>query len=66
MDKDKFEKLVWEGIEAIPKRFLKKLNNVDVVIEDEPTKEQMRRQAFWAIPRRTSKQKGILFLGFTG
>jgi len=43
MDKDKFEKLVWEGIEAIPKRFLKKLNNVDVVIEDEPTKEQMRK-----------------------
>ena len=43
MDKDKFEKLVWEGIEAIPKRFLEKLDNVDIVIEDEPTPEQIQK-----------------------
>jgi predicted Zn-dependent protease with MMP-like domain len=43
MDKDKFEKLVWEGIEAIPKKFLEKLDNVDIVIEDEPNEEQMRK-----------------------
>ena len=36
------EELVNQGIEAIPQRFLKKLNNVDIVIEDEPTKEQMK------------------------
>jgi len=43
MDRDKFEKLVWEGIEAIPKRFLEKLDNVDIVIEDKPAEEQMRK-----------------------
>lgn len=42
MNRDKFEELVRQGIEAIPQRFLKKLNNVDIVIEDEPTKEQMK------------------------
>jgi predicted Zn-dependent protease with MMP-like domain len=36
MTRKKFEKLVKEGIKAIPKRFLKKLNNVVLVIEDEP------------------------------
>jgi len=43
MDKDKFEKLVQKGIEAIPKRFLEKLDNVDVVIEDEPTEAQIKK-----------------------
>ncbi len=43
MDREKFEKLVWQGIEAIPKRFLEKLDNVDIVIEDEPTPAQMRK-----------------------
>lgn len=43
MDRDKFEELVRQGIEAIPQRFLKKLNNVDIIIEDEPTKEQMKK-----------------------
>ena len=43
MDRDRFEKLVWQGIEEIPKRFLEKLDNVDIIIEDEPTEEQMRK-----------------------
>lgn len=43
MDRDKFEKLVGEGIEAIPKRFLEKLDNVDVVIEDEPSPAQLKK-----------------------
>jgi len=43
MNKDKFEQLVREGIEAIPKRFLEKLDNVDVVIEDEPSPEQIKK-----------------------
>ncbi|GAF78140.1 unnamed protein product [marine sediment metagenome] len=43
MDKEKFEELVRQGIEAIPQRFLKKLDNVDIVIEDEPTEEQMKK-----------------------
>ncbi len=40
MDQDKFEELVRQGIEAIPTKFLKKLDNVDIVIENEPTPEQ--------------------------
>jgi len=43
MNKEKFEQLVKQGIEAIPKRFLEKLDNVDIIIEDEPTEEQMRK-----------------------
>lgn len=39
----KFEKLVKEGIEDIPERFLKKLDNVDIVIEDMPTLYQLRK-----------------------
>ena len=43
MDREKFEELVRQGIEAIPQRFLKKLDNVDIVIEDEPTEKQMKK-----------------------
>lgn len=35
-----FEKLVEEGIEAIPRKFLEKLDNVAIVIEDEPDERQ--------------------------
>ena len=35
MDDKKFEEIVKEGIKAIPKRFLEKLNNVDICIEEE-------------------------------
>ena len=43
MNREKFEKLVNDGIKAIPERFLKKLDNVDIVIEDEPTPYQLRK-----------------------
>jgi predicted Zn-dependent protease with MMP-like domain len=43
MTKEKFEELVNEGIKAIPKKFLEKLDNVDIVIEDEPTPYQLRK-----------------------
>ena len=38
-----FEKLVNKGIEVIPKRFLERLDNVDIVIEKEPTPAQLRK-----------------------
>jgi len=47
MMREKFEKLVDEGIKAIPERFLKKLDNVDIVIEDEPTPYQLRKLRTW-------------------
>jgi predicted Zn-dependent protease with MMP-like domain len=43
MTGEEFEKLVQEGIRAIPKIFLEKLSNVDIIIEDEPTPEQLQK-----------------------
>jgi len=43
MTQEKFGELVNEGIKAIPKKFLEKLDNVDIVIEDEPTSYQLRK-----------------------
>ncbi len=40
MTHEEFEQLVKEGIEAIPEKFLQKLKNVEIVIEDEPTPYQ--------------------------
>lgn len=39
----KFEKIVKEGIRAIPENFLRKLDNVAIVIETEPTPAQKKK-----------------------
>ena len=52
LDNIEFEKMVNAGIEAIPKRFLRKLDNVAVVIEDEPTpvqKEKLHLRRGWTL-----------------
>ena len=38
-----FEKLVRDGIRDIPEKFLRKLDNVAIVIEDEPTPAQKKK-----------------------
>ena len=38
-----FEKFVKEGIKAIPEKFLRKLKNVVIVIEDKPTPAQKKK-----------------------
>jgi len=43
MTLESFEELVRQGIEAIPKEFLEKLDNVGIIIEDDPTPEQLRK-----------------------
>jgi len=43
MSPENFGKLVDEGVRAIPERFLEKLDNVDIVIEDEPTPYQLEK-----------------------
>jgi len=43
MDKEIFEKLVQEGMALIPKKFLEKLENVAIVVEDEPNEAQMAK-----------------------
>lgn len=40
---EEFEELVGEGLDAIPEKFRKKLSNVAIIVEDEPTAEQRRK-----------------------
>jgi len=52
MTREQFEKIVTEGIEAIPEKFLKKLKNVAIVIDDEPTpiqKEKLKLRQGWSL-----------------
>lgn len=44
MTDEEFERLVADGIDTIPERFLSRLKNVAVVIEDLPSEEQLRAQ----------------------
>ncbi|OGZ17350.1 MAG: hypothetical protein A2494_00990 [Candidatus Lloydbacteria bacterium RIFOXYC12_FULL_46_25] len=41
MTDEEFEQLVSEGIDAIPERFISRLENVAIVIADEPTQAQL-------------------------
>ena len=43
MTKGEFEEVVSKGIKAIPQKFLEKLDNVDICIEEEPTSYQLRK-----------------------
>lgn len=37
LTRTQFEKLVAQAVESLPSRFLRRLENVDVVVEDEPS-----------------------------
>jgi predicted Zn-dependent protease with MMP-like domain len=43
MDKKGFEWLVARAVEDLPEEFLARLENIDVVVEDYPTPEQLRQ-----------------------
>jgi len=43
MDKKRFEQLVAQAVESLPEEFLEKLENIDVVVDDEPSRTQLRR-----------------------
>jgi predicted Zn-dependent protease with MMP-like domain len=43
MERQEFEKLVFRAIEALPQEFKSKLENVDVMVEDWPSPQQMSR-----------------------
>jgi predicted Zn-dependent protease with MMP-like domain len=43
MDRVKFEELVSAAVGALPDEFITKLENVDVVVQDGPTTDQLRR-----------------------
>ncbi len=41
MERDKFEELVARAVEELPAEFQEKLENIDVVVEDYPTRHQL-------------------------
>ena len=43
MDREKFEELVQKAVESLPSEFIDRLNNVDVVVADQPTASQLRK-----------------------
>jgi len=43
MTNEEFEKLVGEGIDSIGEKFLSRLKNVEIVIEDDPTPAQIEK-----------------------
>ena len=42
MDKQRFEELVLEALEALPQRFIDRLANVDIEVSDWPSPQEMR------------------------
>jgi predicted Zn-dependent protease with MMP-like domain len=42
MDSERFEQLVARAIESLPEEFRERLENIDVVVADEPTRAQLR------------------------
>jgi len=43
MNRERFSELVAEAVETLPEEFSQKMENIDVVVEDEPTHAQLRR-----------------------
>jgi predicted Zn-dependent protease with MMP-like domain len=42
MDRESFERLVAQAVDDLPEEFLERLENVDVIVEDQPTPGQIR------------------------
>jgi predicted Zn-dependent protease with MMP-like domain len=42
MDSQRFEKLVWEAIDRLPTAFRERLENIDIVVADAPTRDQIK------------------------
>ena len=57
--REEFEVLVEEGLAAIPEKFQKLLNNVGIVIEDEPTEAQRRKMRLRADSTLLGLYEGI-------
>jgi predicted Zn-dependent protease with MMP-like domain len=43
MESRRFEELVTEAVEHLPEEFLDRLENIDIVVADEPTRDQLRQ-----------------------
>ena len=54
MDRERFEKLVAEAVNSLPEEFRARLENIDVVVEDRPTPEQLAESGI---------KRGVTLLG---
>jgi predicted Zn-dependent protease with MMP-like domain len=54
METEKFEHLVIKAVESLPEEFRERMDNVDVVVADEPTRRQLTK---------TERQRGETLLG---
>jgi predicted Zn-dependent protease with MMP-like domain len=54
MDTEKFESLVIRAIESLPEEFRERMENIDVVVADEPTLKQLSK---------TERKRGETLLG---
>jgi predicted Zn-dependent protease with MMP-like domain len=54
MNRERFEDLVAEAVEALPDEFQEKLENIDIVVEDYPSQYQVRN---------SNLEKGFTLLG---
>ncbi len=54
MDKERFEQLVARAVEELPEEFQEKLENIDIVVEDWPSRSQLSR---------SDLRKGFTLLG---
>jgi predicted Zn-dependent protease with MMP-like domain len=43
MNRERFMELVAEAVETLPEEFKERMENIDVVVEDEPSRAQLRR-----------------------
>jgi predicted Zn-dependent protease with MMP-like domain len=43
VERAKFEELVAAAIEGLPEEFLERLDNVDIIVDDYPTRSQLRK-----------------------
>jgi predicted Zn-dependent protease with MMP-like domain len=56
MDRERFARLVAKAVESLPEEFRDMMENVDVVVEDQPTQEQLAKL-------RLKRGEGRLLLG---
>jgi predicted Zn-dependent protease with MMP-like domain len=54
MDTEKFENLVMRAVENLPEEFRERLDNIDIVVADKPTRHQLTK---------TERQHGDTLLG---
>ncbi len=66
MTKDKFQKLVKESLEELPKQFKNKLQNVDIVVEEDmPTNFVKRGMVLLGLYRGIPLRKRSVWHSFT-